>query len=140
MISNTEKQKHPNKTTTDEVTFEDYQECLEYLFRPHCFFLFPEVFLDFMSRHDAVTLAYLIGHSRRSGKERGWYYCKMSLMMKELRISSSSQTRDIAALVYHDFIETKQVKNVRYIRIKWTTIVPLMKQHMSNRPQWESEG
>jgi len=118
------------------VSIEDYQECLEYLFRPHCFFLFPEVFLDFMSRHDAVTLAYLLGHSKRSGKERGWYYCKMSLMMKELRISSSSQTRDIASLVDQGFIQTKMVKNVRYIRINWDVLVPLMKQHMEKDGEW----
>lgn len=118
-----------------KVSMDDYQDVIAYLFRPHAFFTFPEVFLDFMSRHDAVTMSYLIGHSRRSGKERGWYYCKMKTMMTELRVSKSRQTQDIKNLVDLNLIQTKTVKQIRYIKINWDYIVPLIKKHMKDN-QW----
>lgn len=112
------------------------------LFSPHNWFMFPIIFLDLLPREEAHLLAYLLSHAAMCHCSRKWFYCKMSKIMADLRMSQSAQTDTISKLKKKDYIKTKMkgLPAKRYILINWKLLYEKMEEVISKRgDEWEDE-
>jgi hypothetical protein len=72
-------------------------------------FMFPKSFLTIMTLQEAVVLSFLINWSghRKARAERGWFYCTIKRMEKELQLNYRVQRYAMTALDNKGIIETE---------------------------------
>jgi DNA-binding MarR family transcriptional regulator len=99
---------------------------MQSLMHDGAWFRFPKSFLKIMSRDEALVLAFLANHSFKvkCHDRKGWFFCKMTEITKELNMSNWTQTRVMSILEQNDLIVTMKrgMPAKRWIYIRWKEI------------------
>lgn len=93
-------------------------------YQPGNWFRFPLTYLDIMTLQEAVMLAFLHNHSMRCKKEGEWFFCKVSLITKALRVHTRTQSRVFRSLASKGFIQmqSRGIPAKRWITIDWDAL------------------